>query len=357
MRTNRSKSVEFSSSLSAYDDLTQIVKENLSNLGYDLQKVIDEAYYQLPKNSKFIFSDTLQKEIECIKEAYQTHFKELPKHLDDYLESISHRATTLSMTLKKIKKYPLKNIQTFLQKEANAQGIEPRIIKKLIKKMSKAIIRLVVKYILKAENQVLSLLCQKEFASQRFEYWINQEGWKYINPEKHSKWLELLRTGMTAFYQDWVTFFKEDETLLTVTGAFFDLVENHINTLIKKEQLNMEASSEQKKETQETTFPTHIFKDYTSYHFFSQLMEEASKQDEVGFYFRKMTEKEEPPLIIAKETVFRLWFNKKFNSLIKLNNPIKTYDRINNHHAKEKVYQSCKTELVHSVNSVKTIKR
>lgn len=345
MSTNRANSVEFSSSLNSYYDLIEIVKKNFLDLGYDLQKLIDQAMYQFPKTSEFKFADKLQTEIEAIKEAYQNQFEELPKHLDDYLESISHRALTLSKTLKKIKKYPLKNIKAFLLKEAQEQGVEPKIIKKLIKKMGKAIIRLVVQYMLKLENQVLSSLCQKEFDSQRFEYWINQVGWKCINPEKHSKWLELVRIGMTAFYQDWVTFFKEDETLLRITEPFFDLVEKHINTLIKKEQINKITSSKQEIQTKEISFPTYIFKDNRSYLFFTYLMKEARTQDDVGYAFRMMAEKENPSLIVAKETVFRNWFNEKYENDIILNNPIKTYDRINNQHTKQKRYQSAKKEI------------
>jgi hypothetical protein len=71
MSTNRANSVEFSSSLNSYYDLIEIVKKNFLDLGYDLQKLIDQAMYQFPKTSEFKFADKLQTEIEAIKEAYQ----------------------------------------------------------------------------------------------------------------------------------------------------------------------------------------------------------------------------------------------------------------------------------------------
>ena len=78
----------------------------------------------------------------------------------------------------------------------------------------------------------------------------------------------------------------------------------------------------------ETNFPTHIFKDYNAYEFFQKLALQATNQEEIGFYFRQMSEKETPKLILAKETAFRTWFNEESGNKIELKNPIKTLDRI-----------------------------
>ena len=51
-----------------------------------------------------------------------------------------------------------------------------------------------------------------------------------------------------------------------------------------------------------------------------------------------MSETENPPTIVVKETAFRNWFNEKSGYAKELNNPIKTLSRIKDQSGKEKLY-------------------
>ena len=62
-----------------------------------------------------------------------------------------------------------------------------------------------------------------------------------------------------------------------------------------------------------------------------------------------MSEKETPRLIIAKETVFRTWFNEESDHKIELKNQIKTFDRIKGVDHKYAIYKLIKEKC-----SVKT---
>ena len=86
-----------------------------------------------------------------------------------------------------------------------------------------------------------------------------------------------------------------------------------------------------------------------AYDLFQKLASKATNQEEIGFYFRQMSEKETPKLIVAKETAFRTWFNEESGNKIELKNPIKTWDRIKGQPQKYLFY-----DLMKEKNSVKT---
>jgi hypothetical protein len=76
-------------------------------------------------------------------------------------------------------------------------------------------------------------------------------------------------------------------------------------------------------------FPAHIFKTFEAFSLFQTFMEKYNTAAQIGFIYRVMAEKENPPLIHVKDTPFREWFNKESYS-IKLFEHTKTYNNAAN---------------------------
>lgn len=56
-------------------------------------------------------------------------------------------------------------------------------------------------------------------------------------------------------------------------------------------------------------YPTHIFKDERAYQLFHTLAQELKSHTSLSFFYRKMAEGENPPLILVRDVMFREWFN------------------------------------------------
>ena len=93
-----------------------------------------------------------------------------------------------------------------------------------------------------------------------------------------------------------------------------------------------------KMETNTTNYPAHIFRKSEDAQLFDSLMQNNPSADKIGFVYRTMSETENPPTIVVKETAFRNWFNEKSGYAKELNNPIKTLSRIKDQSGKEKLY-------------------
>lgn len=78
-----------------------------------------------------------------------------------------------------------------------------------------------------------------------------------------------------------------------------------------------------------TPYPRHIFADEKAFELFSLLTRHFKTPAAISFIFRKMAEKEKPPLILVNDTPFRKWFNEQGYD-IQLENHTKTYDNAKN---------------------------
>lgn len=76
-------------------------------------------------------------------------------------------------------------------------------------------------------------------------------------------------------------------------------------------------------------YSRHIFADEMAYNLFSLLMRHFKTSAAISFIFRKMAEKEKPPLILVNDTPFRKWFNEQGYE-IQLENHTKTYENAKN---------------------------
>ncbi len=76
-------------------------------------------------------------------------------------------------------------------------------------------------------------------------------------------------------------------------------------------------------------YPRYIFKDFHAYSFFDLLTKKMNSHAQLSFVFRMMSEKENPKLIICKETIFREWFNTKYPDNA-ISSYLRTYENAKN---------------------------
>lgn len=83
------------------------------------------------------------------------------------------------------------------------------------------------------------------------------------------------------------------------------------------------------KSVQVIDYPKYIFLNQQAFQLFNLLLKYCSSHSTISFVYRMMAEKENPPLIVAKDSPFRTWFNEQTYSL-KLETHTKTYENAKN---------------------------
>lgn len=332
-----------------FDLISARIQELTKNLATSVQGIINEEKKKIKIKTGTIVVGQFTAEIQEIQNTFKNHLNKTPLNLETYLSSLNKRAQDLNEMLFKIKTYPIKSITNQLKIEAEEQGIENTKIKTFIKEITNSVVNLVAEYTIDFEEFIIDQFYEREIVRMRTDLLLDNHPLRLINQHKYEGYLMLLCKGIKAFFQDFKLFVNTD-------SPYFQLIETFFKKLILKiEKLVCESSSKAnsvenqhlKKDT--ANFPTHIFKDYDAYELFQKLASKATNQEEIGFYFRQMSEKETPKLIVAKETAFRTWFNEESGNKIELKNPIKTWDRIKGQPQKYLFY-----DLMKEKNSVKT---
>lgn len=330
----------------SFDLISIRMSELMKSLSSIVQEVIIAETKKVKINTSTKFVNQFESQINEIQNTYKNHLKKAPLNLESYLSSLNTRAQDLNDMLFKIKTYPIKSITNQLKKEAEAQGIENTKIKTFIKELSNSIVNLVLEYTIEFEEYVIDQLCEKEMNRIRMDFFTDNIALKLINQHKHERYTTLLYKGIKAFYYDFKAFANTDSPYFQLIETFFKKLILKIEKLVCSNDSENTTITKQKTKNNTTTFPTHIFKDYSAYELFQKLALHAKNQEEIGFYFRQMSEKETPRLIIAKETTFRTWFNEESANKIELKNPIKTYDRIKGQTQKYNFYKLIKEKSI-----------
>lgn len=330
----------------SFDLISIRMSELMKSLSSIVQEVIIAETKKVKINTSTKFVNQFESEIKEIQVAYKNHLKKAPFNLESYLSSLNTRAQDLNDMLFKIKTYPIKSITNQLKKEAEAQGIENTKIKTFIKELSNSIVNLVLEYTIEFEEYVIDQLCEKEMNRIRMDFFTDNIALKLINQHKHERYITLLYKAIKAFYYDFKAFANTDSPYFQLIETFFKKLILKIEKLVCSIDSEITTITKHKTKNNTTTFPTHIFKDYSAYELFQKLTSHAKNQEEIGFYFRQMSEKETPRLIIAKETTFRTWFNEESGNKIELKNPIKTYDRIKGQTQKYNFYKLIKEKSI-----------
>lgn len=333
----------------SFDLISNRIDYLVSTLTKSVEQLIFEEKKKVKIKAGTIYAGQFTAEINEIQNTYKNYLKKAPLNLESYLSSLKTRAQDLNDMLFKIKTYPIKSITNQLKKEADAQGIENTKIKTFIKELSNSIVNLVLEYTIEFEEYVIDQLCEKEMNRIGMDFFTDNIALKLINNQKHERYTTLLYKGIKAFYYDFKAFVNTDSPYFQLLETFFKKLILKIEKLVDSNDSGNTPITKQKTRNNTNIFPTHIFKDYDAYDLFQKLASKATNQEEIGFYFRQMSEKETPKLIVAKETAFRTWFNEESGNKIELKNPIKTWDRIKGQPQKYLFY-----DLMKEKNSVKT---
>lgn len=312
----------------SFDLISKKVEELVKNLQVNVEQIINSEKKKVKIKAGTIYAGQFTAEINEIQNTYKNHLKKAPLHLESYLSSLNTRAQDLNDMLFNIKIYPIKSITNQLKKEAEEQGIENNKIKTLVKEMSNSIVNLVLEYTIQFEEYLIDQLCENEIDRMGIDFFTENLALRLINHQKYERYLTLLYKGIKAFYYDFKAFVNTDSPYFQLIERFFKKIILKIDELVCKSSSNNTSIDNQHIKKDTTNFPMHIFKDYNAYEFFQKLALQATNQEEIGFYFRQMSEKETHKLIIAKETAFRTWFNEESTHKLELKNPIKTFDRI-----------------------------
>ncbi len=323
----------------SFDLISNKISELTKSLSINIEHLLYEEKKKVKIKTGTIYVGQFTAEIQEIQKTYKNHLNKAPLNLESYLSSLNTRAQDLNDMLFKIKTYPIKSITNQLKKEAEEQGIENTKIKTFVNELSNSIVNLVLEYTIKFEEYAIDQLCDKEINRMGLDFYTENIALKFINQQKHERYLTLLYKGIKAFCSDFKVFTNINSPYLELIDAFFNKLILKIERLVCSKDSETILIINQKIKSNTITFPTHIFKDYSAYQLFQKAASYTKNQEEIGFYFRQMSEKENPKLIIAKETVFRNWFNQESGHEMELKNPIKTFDRIKGIQQKHSFYK------------------
>jgi hypothetical protein len=269
----------------------------------------------------------------------------MPVFKDDNTTLTEERNFEYKLLKLKFKEYTKKNIVKEIRKIAKDQDVEDSKIKDFIKNIEKSLQSLLENFYIKEVEFVYEELCKQELVQLNINYYISNESLKVLRPNKYKNYLELLHKGIKAYHQDFRAFINIETDCTQLINTFFvSLIQEIEELLVLQLQENQQTAPLLIDPFHEVGFPSHIFKDSKDYLFFMELAKKATKAAQIGFYFRQMSEVENPKLIIAKPEVFRTWFqNETKLNHIELNSPIKVLRLITGKEAKLGKYELVKS--------------
>lgn len=289
------------------------------------------------------FQDQLQKgklhkQIRQMGRALKKCTKNTPTTTQEFTDTLSTRLDNFLFTLKEVEEYPIEKISDALEQMFQKENIEFFSVKSFLKKFKKALTNLMIHHYMNHEEAAFDMLLEHELKTLKVEYLIENKALQYLEPQKYQQYINCLNRGFNALYQDMKSY-------TDFSHPFFASAEKLFQNIIEK--LEQAAGSDNavlispiipKIESQTITYPSFIFRNSEDFQLFDTLVKEHQTADEIGFVYRMMSETENPPTIVVKETAFRNWFNEKSGYAKELNNPIKTLSRIKDQSGKEKVY-------------------
>ena len=195
------------------------------------------------------------------------------------------------------------------------------------------------------QEVAFDLIIEEELKTLKVDYLIQNKALQFSEPQKYKLYISSLNLGFTALYHDMKAF-------TDFSNPFFEAADQLLQNLIAK--LNQAAGIDTPElvaptntitGTESKNYPAHIFRSAQDYQLFQTMMQHDPKADEIGFIYRTMSETENPPTIVVRETQLRNWLNQESDYSIGLNNPIKTLSRIKDQSGKERIYKLQKQVL------------
>lgn len=284
-------------------------------------------------------SDEFSTNLNQISKAIEEYALKTPKNLESYVSSIERRTKEYHEMMDKIKSYPLKSITNQIKIEALEKGIDEKNITKFIKKVNKSVINIATKFSMDVEEKAIEKIYENELEKINTDYLFHNRSLQILNPNKYKFYRELIKKALLAYRQDFKAFINKENICSKAIEKLFAKLMDKMEIL--DQQYNAQITTANQTpfvENKSINFPTHIFKNQEAFQFFTEYANKTTKSEDIGFAFRQMSEKESPQLIVAKETVFRNWFNEDSVHELELNSAIKTLARFGNSATKQSIY-------------------
>ena len=289
------------------------------------------------------FQDELQKgklhkQIRQMGRALKKCTKNTPTTTQGFTDTVSTRLENFLFTLKEVEEYPMEKISDALEQMLQKENIDSFSVKSFLKKFKKALSNLMIHHYMNHQEAAFDLLLENELKKLKVDYLIENKALQYLEPQKYQHYLSCLNKGFHALYQDMKSFTDFSDPFFASAEKLFQNIIEKLEQAAGPDNAIIKSPIVPKMETNTTNYPAHIFRKSEDAQLFDSLMQNNPSADKIGFVYRTMSETENPPTIVVKETAFRNWFNEKSGYAKELNNPIKTLSRIKDQSGKEKLY-------------------
>lgn len=289
------------------------------------------------------FQDQLQKgklhkQIRQMGRALKKCTQNTPTTTQQFTDTLTSRLDNFLFTLKEVDEYPLEKISDALEQMFQKENIESFSVKSFLKKFKKALTNLMIHHYMNHEEAAFDLLLEHELKTLKVDYLIENKALQYLEPHKYQQYINCLNRGFNALYQDIKSYTDFSHPFFASAEKLFQNIIAKLEQAAGPNNAVLISPIIPKMETQTIAYPSFIFRNSEDFQLFDALMQSNPSADEIGFLYRMMSEKENLPTIVVKETAFRKWFNQDSKYTIELKNPIKTLSNIKNQSGKEKVY-------------------
>lgn len=163
------------------------------------------------------------------------------------------------------------------------------------------------------------------------------------NEEKKKQYKKVLGTWLLAKLEERIYQYRLDK--LDLPEPYL-LVKQTAEALFFNQKTTIEIENLLPEKIVTTIFNPRIFKDGYSFQLFEKQNRADIKTTDLSFLYRKMAEKENPPLILVRDKEFRDWYAKEYNPVL-VRSFTKTFDRA---FSKERndAYERAKSEVFES---------
>ena len=304
-----------------------------------LQKQIAEAGKTLLSFQEELQKGKLHKQIKRMARALKKCTENTPTTTKQFTDTLSARLENFLFVVQEVEEYPIEKISVSLEQMLQNQNIEAYSVKSFLKKFKKALINIMIKHYMSHEQVAFDLIIEQELKILKVDYVINNKALQFLDPQKYKQYISSLNKGFNALYHDMKAFTDFSNPFFAAADKLFQNIIAKLNQAAGIDNPEQEAPRTTITETESKNYPTHIFRKYEDFQLFNSMMQNSPKADEIGFIFRTMSETENPPAIVVKETAFRKWFNEESGYKMELNNPIKTLSRIKDLSGKQLKYK------------------
>ncbi len=149
--------------------------------------------------------------------------------------------------------------------------------------------------------------------AQRFDFELYKDPVIYTEfPAEKLRYLKTLKSWLLQEIEKYKRTMEWSELPMV-----FQVLQDYANELVITTKKSSTQSTSQpvnerkEKQLDEIDYPKYIFKDFQAYQLFHELAMELKSHTSLSFLYRKMSEYENPPLIVVRDAPFREWFNKQ----------------------------------------------